>query len=102
MEAVAWTLVALGAATTAACAAHLTRRHRRDAPGPVRSIHRTAPALLAASLLPLPALLATAMPAAAWGLWGAVTIAAALVHAIADAMRDIPGPHGSARAGSGP
>lgn len=98
MEVLAWTLITLGALTTAACAVHLTRRHRRDASGPARSIHRTAPALLAAGLFPVPVLIAGDLPAAAWGLWGAVTIAAALVHSAADTLRDVPGPRSASPA----
>ncbi|MFF3128704.1 hypothetical protein ACFVRD_42100 [Streptomyces sp. NPDC057908] len=48
------------------------------------------PVLLAAGLLPVPALLANDAPAAAWGLWGATTIAAALVYAVGDTLRDVP------------
>ncbi|WP_328478411.1 hypothetical protein OHS71_08415 [Streptomyces sp. NBC_00377] len=92
MEALVWTLIVLGDLATAACAVHLTRRHRRDAANLVRFIHRTAPVLLAAGLLPLPALLAADASAAAWGLWGATTITAALVYAYADTLRDLP-PH---------
>ncbi|WP_406306791.1 hypothetical protein OHA61_37210 [Streptomyces sp. NBC_00885] len=98
MEVLAWTLIALGALTTAACAVHLTRIHRRNASGLARSIHRTAPALLAAGLLPAPALITGDLPAAAWGLWGAVTIAAALVYSAADTLSDVPGPQAASRA----
>ncbi|MEU4498944.1 hypothetical protein AB0F96_37255 [Streptomyces sp. NPDC023998] len=102
MELLAWTLIALGALATAACAVHLTRRRRRDASCLARSIHRIAPALLAAGLLPTPALIADGMPAAAWGLWGALTIAAALVYASADTLRDIPAPRAASRPRSRP
>ncbi|WP_406364862.1 hypothetical protein [Streptomyces sp. NBC_01546] len=102
MEALAWALLALGAVTTVACAVRLARRDRGDAPGLARAVPRTAPALLASGLLPLPAILAAAMPAAAWGLWGVDTIAAALVYAVADTTRDTPGPQPPYRAGSGP
>ncbi|MBC9725031.1 hypothetical protein [Streptomyces sp. TRM68367] len=88
MEILAWALIVLGFVTTTACAVHLTRRHRRDAPHMTRSLHRTAPALLAAGLLPLPVLLGADAPAGAWGMWGATTIAAALVYAAADTLRD--------------
>ncbi|WP_328678050.1 hypothetical protein OG905_27680 [Streptomyces sp. NBC_00322] len=98
MEVLAWTLIALGALTTAACAVHLTRSRRRDASGLASSIHRTAPVLLAAGLLPSPALIAGDLPAAAWGLWGAVTIAAALVYSAADTLRDGLGPQAASRA----
>lgn len=88
MEILAWALIVLGFVTTAACAVHLARRRRRDAPHMARSLHRTAPALLAAGLLPLPALLAIEGPASAWGMWGAITITAALIYAAADTLRD--------------
>ncbi|GHG01922.1 hypothetical protein GCM10018777_10780 [Streptomyces albogriseolus] len=103
MEALVWTLIVLGVLATAACAVHLTRSQRRDAAHLGRSIHRTAPVLLAASLLPLPALLAADASAAAWGLWGATTITAALVYAYADTLGDLP-PHAwtASRPGSGP
>ena len=102
MEVLAWTLIALGALTAAACAAHLTRRHRRDASRLAHALRRTAPALLAAGLLPLATLLAVDAPAAAWGSWGAVTIAAALVYAAADTLRDVSGPRASSRTRSEP
>ncbi|KUO15978.1 hypothetical protein [Streptomyces dysideae] len=92
MDAVVWTLVFLGDLATAACAVHLTRRHHRDPAGLVPSLHRTAPILLAAGLLPVPALLSGDAPAAAWGLWGATTIAAALVYAVGDTLRDLAPP----------
>jgi hypothetical protein len=101
MKVLAWTLIALGAVTTAACAVHLTRSRRRDASGPAGSIHRTASALLAAGLLPVPALVAGDLPSAAWGLWGAVTIVAGLVYSAADTLRDVPGPQAASRARSG-
>ncbi|WP_331753219.1 hypothetical protein OG440_39635 (plasmid) [Streptomyces sp. NBC_00637] len=65
-------------------------------------MHRTAPVLLMAGLLPLPTLLAADAPSAAWGLWGAVAIAAALVHAAADTLRDVPRPGGNVPTRSGP
>ncbi|MFC9753096.1 hypothetical protein [Streptomyces sp. NPDC056921] len=102
MDALAWALIILGDLATAACAVHLARRHHRAPAGLIRSLHRTAPVLLAAGLLPLPALLADDAPAAAWGLWGATTIAAALVHAVGDTLRDVPPRTGeSAQPGSG-
>ncbi len=64
--------------------------------------HRTAPALLASGVLPVPALLVAAAPAAAWGLWGAGTIAAALAYAAGDTLRDLPSLHTATQAGSGP
>ncbi|MCZ4102836.1 hypothetical protein C8250_034050 [Streptomyces sp. So13.3] len=100
MEVLAWTLIPLGALTTAACAVHLTWSHRRNASGLARSIHR-APVLLAAGLLPAPALIAGDLPAAAWGLWGGVTIAAASVFCAADTLRDAPGSQAASRARSG-
>lgn len=75
---------------TAACAVHPARCHHRSPAGLIRSLHRTAPVLLAAGLLPVPALLANDAPGAAWGLWGATTIAAALVYAVGDTLRDVP------------
>ncbi|MBW5480478.1 hypothetical protein [Streptomyces bambusae] len=101
MEVLAWTLIDLGALVLAACAVHLRRRHRDrddDVSGLARSVHRTAPVLLVATLLPVPALLAGGLSAAAWGAWGALTMGAALVYAVADTWRDIP-PHGSAPPG---
>lgn len=83
-----WLLLALQVLTTAAGGVLLARRGKHDAPGLDRSIRRTAPALLIAGALPLPALLATDAPAGAWGLWGVGCIAAALVHAFADTLRD--------------
>ncbi|CAM5572861.1 hypothetical protein [Streptomyces aurantiogriseus] len=47
--------------------------------------------LLAAGLLPVPALLTDAAPAVAWGLLGAITIAAALVYAQSRAGTDVWG-----------
>ena len=102
MEALVWTLIVLGDLAAAACAVHLTRRHRRDPALLVRSIHRTAPILLAAGVLPLPALLAADASAGAWGLWGATTIAAALVYATADTLRDLPRAQPASRTGSRP
>ncbi|MFF4948797.1 hypothetical protein ACWC2K_33725 [Streptomyces chattanoogensis] len=90
MEALAWALIVLGDATIAACAVHLTRRHRRGAPHLTRSLHRTVPALLVAGLFPLASLLAVDATAAAWLLWGATTIAAALVYAVGDTFCGVP------------
>ncbi|MCZ4508754.1 hypothetical protein O3Q52_11165 [Streptomyces sp. ActVer] len=103
MEALVWTLIVLGDLAAAACAVHLARRHRRGPAQLVRSINRAAPVLLAAGLLPLSALLAADASAAAWGLWGATTITAALVYAYADTLRDLP-PHArtASPTGSGP
>ncbi|MFB7171911.1 hypothetical protein ACFCYM_13925 [Streptomyces sp. NPDC056254] len=97
-----WLLIAVQVLTIAACARHLAQRHRRDASRLARTLHRTAPVLLASAVLPVPALLVADAPAVAWGLWGAGTIAAALVHAVGDTLRDIPGPQAASRAGSGP
>ncbi|EKX68453.1 hypothetical protein PV416_04890 [Streptomyces ipomoeae] len=82
-------LLALQVLTTAASGVLLARRAKHEAPGLDRSIRRTAPALLIAGVLPLPALLATDAPAGAWGLWGVGYIGAALVYASADTLRDI-------------
>ncbi|GHE49629.1 hypothetical protein GCM10017771_71220 [Streptomyces capitiformicae] len=83
-----WLLLALRLLTTAAGGMLLTRRGKHDAPRLGRSIRRAAPVLLIAGVLPLPALLATDAPAGAWGLWAVGYIAAALVHAFADTLRD--------------
>ncbi|KPC66595.1 hypothetical protein ADL29_04065 [Streptomyces chattanoogensis] len=90
MDALAWTLIILGDVAIAACAVHLTRRHRRAPAGPVHSVPRTVPILLAAGVFPVPALLAADAPAAAWGLWGASAIAATLVYAVGEALCDLP------------
>ncbi|MEU8617451.1 hypothetical protein [Streptomyces sp. NPDC048623] len=90
MDALVWTLIVLAGLATLACAVRLVRRHHRDPARLVRTLHRTALVLPAAGLLPLPALLADEAPAAAWGLWGAITIVAALVYACGDALRDVP------------
>ncbi|WP_137990795.1 hypothetical protein [Streptomyces vilmorinianum] len=92
MDTLVWTLILLGYLATIACAVHLARRHRRAPAGLDRTLHRTALVLLAVGVLPVPALLTADAPAAAWGLWGASAIAAALVHAYADTLRDLP-PH---------
>ena len=97
METLAWTLVAVQILTTAACAVHLTRRHRHDPARLPQAIHRTAPILLLTGALPLAALLPIEAPAALWGLWGAGYIAAALVHAAADTNRDLPPAPAAAR-----
>ena len=86
----AWALVGVQAVVTIACAVHVVRRHRHDATGLPRTVHRTALVLLVACALPLPALLAATAPVAAWGLWGGLYIAAALVYATGDTYRDIP------------
>jgi hypothetical protein len=55
-------------------------------------------ALVAAGLLPLPALLSTDAPAAAGGLWGATTIAVGLTWAFADILRTTAAPPAASRA----
>ncbi|WP_030587817.1 hypothetical protein [Streptomyces anulatus] len=100
--ALVWLLITVQALTVAACAMLLARRHRTDASGLARTLHRAAPALLAAGALPVPALLVADAPAVAWGLWGAGTIAAALAYAVGDTLRDIPSPQAATHAGSGP
>ncbi|MGW3938548.1 MULTISPECIES: hypothetical protein [Streptomyces] len=97
MQALAWTLVAAQILTIAVCAAHLTRRHRHDPARLPHAIHRTAPILLLAGVLPLAALLPIDAPAALWALWGLGYTAAALVHAAADTARDLPGAQAAAR-----
>ncbi|MGW0751129.1 hypothetical protein [Streptomyces sp. NPDC002587] len=97
-----WLLITVQVMTLAACARHLAQRHREDVSHLARTLHRTAPVLLASGVLPVPALLVADAPAAAWGLWGAGIIAAALVHAVGDTLRDIPGPQAANGAGSGP
>lgn len=97
-----WVLITVQVLTIAACATLLARRHRRDASRLAGTLHRTAPVLLASGVLPVPALLVADAPAAAWGLWGAGTIAAALAYAVGDTLRDIPSPQTATRAGSGP
>ncbi|WP_432198842.1 hypothetical protein [Streptomyces sp. bgisy027] len=95
-----WLLLALQILATAASGALLAWRAKHDASRLDRSIRRTAPALLIAGALPLPALLATDAPAGAWGLWGVGYIAAALIYAFADTVRDIravQGAHGAGR-----
>lgn len=82
MSALTWVLIAAGLATVAACG---VRVHRVG--GPSREV---AIALPVAAVLALPGLLTNDAPAAAWGLWGATTIAAALTWAVADTPRDFP------------
>ncbi|MFI7413582.1 hypothetical protein ACIBU0_33465 [Streptomyces sp. NPDC049627] len=83
MTALTWTLIAVGLATVAVCSVQV---HRLGGPSRAATI-----ALPTAALPALPALLAQDSPAAAWGLWGATTISAALTWAVADTLRDIPG-----------
>ncbi|MET9041758.1 hypothetical protein ACWDWS_43100 [Streptomyces sp. NPDC003328] len=82
MTALTWVLIAVGLMTVAACGVrvHLVGGPPREAPI----------ALPVAAVLALPGLLTTQAPAAAWGLWGATTTAAALTWALADTLRDIP------------
>ncbi|MGA5411875.1 hypothetical protein ACPCSC_32055 [Streptomyces lavendulocolor] len=97
-----WLLITVQVLVIAGCAVLLKRRHRRDARHLARTIRRTAAALFVTGVLPVPALLATDAPAAAWGLWGAATIAAALVYATADTLRDIPANRAAPHSGSRP
>ncbi|TQK45143.1 hypothetical protein FBY35_6687 [Streptomyces sp. SLBN-118] len=83
MTALTWLLIAVGLVTVAVCAAQVHRRH-----GPSRGAAQTLPI---AGVLSLPALLVDDAPAAAWGLWGATAIAAALTWAVADTLRNAPG-----------
>ncbi|MEU6068833.1 MULTISPECIES: hypothetical protein [Streptomyces] len=82
MMVLTWLLVAVGLMAVAACG---VRVHREG--GPSREV---AIALPVAVVLALFGLLADEAPAAAWGLWGAVAIAAALTWAVADTLRDMP------------
>ncbi|MBW8705525.1 hypothetical protein MBT84_38565 [Streptomyces sp. MBT84] len=68
MTALTWVLIAVGLMTVAACG---VRVHHVG--GPLRE---AAIALPVAAVLALPDLLTTRASAAAWGLWGATTIAA--------------------------
>ncbi|MFF7643939.1 hypothetical protein [Streptomyces canus] len=96
MRTLALALVAVQLLTVAACAVRLAR-HPRDPARLPRTLHRTAAVLLAASVLPLPALLATEASVVAWALWGAGYLTAAVLWAGADTLRDTP----EARAPSG-
>ncbi|MEV6326695.1 hypothetical protein [Streptomyces sp. NPDC051909] len=84
MTGLIWLLLAIGVLAVAASALQVHRRH-----GPTRTVAVTLPV---ASLLALPALLAGDASAAAWGLWGATVIVAALTWSVADTLRDIPAP----------
>ncbi|WP_327347452.1 hypothetical protein [Streptomyces europaeiscabiei] len=97
-----WLLLVLQILTTAASGVLLARRGKRDASRLDRDIRRTAPALLIAGMLPLSVLLTTDAPAGAWLLWGAGCIAAALVHAFADTLRDTRAVQSAATAGRMP
>lgn len=82
MTTLTWILTAIGLVTVTVCA---VRVHRRGGPVP-----GTILALSVAGVLALPALLLDEAPAAAWGLWGTTTLAAALTWAVADTLRDVP------------
>ncbi|MFF3518351.1 hypothetical protein [Streptomyces sp. NPDC002573] len=79
MTALTWVLIAVG--FVAACG---VRVHRVG--GLSRGVAIVVPV---AAVLALPGLLADEAPAAAWGLWGAIALAAALNWAVADTLRDI-------------
>lgn len=89
MRTLALALVAVQLLTVAACAVHLAR-HPRDPARLPSTLHRTAAVLLTASVLPLPALLATEASVAAWALWGGGYLTAAVVWSGADTLRDTP------------
>ena len=90
MTAVALALLAVQLLTTALSATRLFQLYRRQPDTLPRSLHLVAPALLGTSMLPLAPLLADHASAVLWGLWGAGYVAAALVYAAADTVRDIP------------
>lgn len=81
MTPLTWALIATGVVTVIACGVRVRR-----VGGPSREV---AIALPVAAVLALPGLLADEASAAAWGLWGLTTIAAALTWAVADTLRDI-------------
>ncbi|MFG2026881.1 hypothetical protein [Streptomyces sp. NPDC048825] len=83
MTALTWILTAVGLLSVAVCAVQV---HRQGGPSPEATL-----TLLIAGVLALPALLVDDASAAAWGLWGTTTIAAALTWAVADTLRDTPG-----------
>ncbi|MFD8302852.1 hypothetical protein ACFV29_10930 [Streptomyces sp. NPDC059690] len=89
MIALAWALLAVQILVTGWYAYRLTRLEHHGA-AEAYPTRRAASALIAVCVFPLPALLATDAPAAAWGLWGCGYIAAALVYAFADTLRDVP------------
>jgi hypothetical protein len=97
VTALAWALVAVQVVTTVVCAVGLF--HANGIVGARIPLRRAAVALAVSGLLPVPVLLSATVPAGAWGVWGATTIAAALVYGLADAERDIPSSPG--RAGDG-
>ncbi|MGW3151514.1 hypothetical protein ACWDG1_44285 [Streptomyces sp. NPDC001177] len=82
MAVLTWVLIAVGLVTVAGCG---VRVHRAGGPS-----QEVAIALPVAAVLALPGLLADEAPAAAWGLWAATTIAAALTWAVADTLHDVP------------
>ncbi|MEU9242331.1 hypothetical protein [Streptomyces shenzhenensis] len=82
MTALTWVLIIVGLLIVTACG---FRVHRVG--GPSREVTTALPV---AAVLALPGLLTDEAPAAAWGLWGATSIAAALTWAVADTLRDIP------------
>ncbi|NBM14450.1 hypothetical protein [Streptomyces sp. GC420] len=82
MTALTWILAAAGVIAVAACGVRVFRVGR-----PSQGV---AAALPVAAVLALPGLLSHDAPAAAWGLWGATTISAALTWAVADTLRDLP------------
>ncbi|MCG0062726.1 MULTISPECIES: hypothetical protein [Streptomyces] len=90
MIALVWSLIALQVLVVGLYAYRLIRLGHLGAPAEVHPVGRTAIALVAICAAPVPALLAIDAPAAAWGLWGVGYTSAALVHAFADTMRDIP------------
>ncbi|MFD8231635.1 hypothetical protein ACFV20_07025 [Streptomyces sp. NPDC059696] len=88
MTVLVWVLIAVQLLVTGQYAFRIRRVRHRGVTNAYRS--RRASALAAVCVLPLAPLLATDAPPAAWGLWGIGYTAATLVHAFADAFRDIP------------
>ncbi|MDH6522301.1 hypothetical protein [Streptomyces sp. SAI-090] len=93
-------LVTVQLLTTGAGAACLVRCHRHHPDQLTCSVHLVAPALLAASVFPLVALLAYRASPALWGLWAVGYNAAALVYIGADTARDVPRGRAARPAGS--
>lgn len=89
MTDLAWILIAVQLLVTGQYAYRLTRLRHRVVTEVYRP-RRAASVLATVCVLPLFPLLATDAPAAAWGLWGVGYTAAALVHAFADTLRDVP------------
>ncbi|GLW47486.1 hypothetical protein Stsp02_31480 [Streptomyces sp. NBRC 14336] len=89
MAALVWILIAVQLLVTGQYAFRL-RRVRHHGMTKAHPFRGAASALVAVCVLPLVPLLAIDAPPAAWGLWGVGYTAAALVHAFADAFRDIP------------